>query len=761
MPAAATYTFAATCPKGVEALLARELREMGIAGVTERSAVVTFTGPLGMGYRACLWSRLASRVLLQLTEFPASTAEALYDGTIAVAWEEHISPDGTIAVDAVGSTKGLTHSGFAARKVKDAVVDRLRERFDRRPSVDLTAPDVRLNLRLHKERATLSLDLAGAPLHERGYRTPGEQVAAPLKENLAAAVLVRAGWPEVAAAGGALMDPMCGSGTLLIEGALMAGDRAPGLLRSTWGFEHWLGHDAEAWDDLLAEADDRAEAGLERLPLIAGSDSDASAIELARACAKRAGLAGLITLEVADVASLTRPADAAKGLLVTNPPYGVRLGERATLGDLYATLGRRLAAAFEGWRAAVLTPDAELARATGLRSSARHRLYNGAIETGLFVFEITPGSVRAEVRRTPDAPSGAGAGDGDGGSPRAVGTTAMPRSAGAEMVANRLRKNLKHLSKWARREGVTCFRVYDADLPEYAAAVDLYEEAGCGRRFAHVQEYAAPASVDPDKAALRLDEIVEVIPEVLGVAPGDVVVKVRRRQRGDAQYERQAATGEFIEVAEGGLRFLVNLRDYLDTGIFLDHRPVRALVRDLASGRRVCNLFAYTGSVSVYAAAGGATETVTVDMSSTYLGWAKRQMALNGFPESRRHRFERADVLAWLGAEGERIAAGTREPYGLVFVDPPTFSTSKKMGERTFDVQRDHVALLRASAALLADDGELVFSNNNRRFVLDADALPELDIEDVTAATIPPDFARTPRIHACFRIRLTKENAPE
>jgi 23S rRNA (guanine2445-N2)-methyltransferase / 23S rRNA (guanine2069-N7)-methyltransferase len=747
----ATGRYVATCPKGVEVLLGRELRELGAADVCERPAAVTFTGPLEVAYRACLWSRLASRVLLVLAEFPAATAEELYDGTIAVPWEEHISPDGTIAVDAVGSTKGLTHSGFAARKVKDAVVDRLRERFDRRPSVDLDAPDVRLNLRLHKERASLSLDLAGAPLHERGYRTPGEQVAAPLKENLAAAVLVRAGWSEVAASGGALIDPMCGSGTLLIEGAFVAADRAPGLLRTVWGFKQWLGHDASAWDALLAEADERAEVGLDRLPLITGSDIDASAIELARACARRAGLAGRITLKVADVASLVRPADAATGLVVTNPPYGVRLGERATLGDLYAMLGSRLATSFTGWRAAVLTPDAELARATGLRSSARHTLYNGAIETGLFVFEVGSGSVRAEVRRAPDAAA-------EGGvvasaASHASGATAMLRSPGAEMVANRLRKNLKHLSKWARREGVTCFRVYDADLPEYAAAVDLYEEAGTGRRFAHVGEYAPPASIDPDKAESRLVEIVEAIPEMLGIAPDDVVVKVRRRQRGDAQYERQAATGEFVEIAEGGLRFLVNLRDYLDTGIFLDHRPVRALVRELAAGRRFCNLFAYSGAVSVYAAAGGARETVTVDMSSTYLGWAKRQMALNGFAEGRSHRFERADVLAWLTAERARIASGASEPYGLVFLDPPTFSTSKKMGERTFDVQRDHVELLRSAAALLADDGEMVFSNNYRRFVLDIDALPELDIHDVTPKTIPPDFARSPRIHVCFRIR--------
>ena len=727
-----TLRYAATCPKGVENLLARELGALGAAEVRETRAAVTFSGPLETAYRACLWSRLASRVLLTLAEFPAATADELYAGMSTVAWEEHVPAEGTLAIDVNGTTTGLTHTRFAAQKAKDAVVDRIREHSGTRPSVDFERPDVRLNIRLHKERAIVSLDLSGEPLHQRGYRTPGEQAEAPLKENLAAAVLVRALWPETAAAGGALVDPMCGSGTLLIEGALMAADTAPGLLRDHWGFSGWLGHDEDVWHVLLDDADARAEAGRERLPVIAGSDRDPAAIEIARTCAKRAGFGGVIALQAGEIAGLVAPEGATPGLVVTNPPYGVRLGEAEALSPLYAELGERLLAEFGGWQAAVLTNDEILSRATGLRSHAAHTLYNGALETKLYRFEVSAGQVRAEVRQAPAA-----------------------RSQGAEMFANRLRKNARHLAKWARREGVTCYRIYDADLPEYAVAVDLYQGAGPdeGRRLAHVAEYAPPATVDAEAARTRLAEAVEAVADVLDIEPADVALKVRQRQRGSAQYERQAERGEWVEVAEGGLRFLVNLHDYLDTGIFLDHRPVRAMVRDLAAGTRVCNLFAYTGAASVYAHAGGARYVATVDLSATYLDWAKRNMELNGYGEAPTNRIFRSDVLRWLSDERRRIEEGRARRYGLVFCDPPTFSRSKSMGERTFDVQRDHVGIIQDAVALLEPGGTLVFSTNLRTFSLDADALAGLAIEDVSAATIPPDFARNPRIHRCFVIR--------
>jgi len=314
-----------------------------------------------------------------------------------------------------------------------------------------------------------------------------------------------------------------------------------------------------------------------------------------------------------------------------------------------------------------------------------------------------------------------------------------PTLPATEMFVNRLRKNLRHLGKWARREGVTCYRAYDADLPEYALAVDLYEG------WAHVQEYAAPATVEPARAQARLADAIAVIPDALGIPADRVVLKVRRRQRGLAQYGRQADTRQFREVHEGGLRFLVNLTDYLDTGLFLDHRPTRALIRSMIRGGRFLNLFAYTGTASVYAAAGGAASTTTVDMSSVYLDWARRNMTLNGFAEGRTHRFVRADCLAWL-------AAPHAEPYHVIFLDPPTFSNSKRMAERTFEVQRDHVSLISAAARLLTRDGVLLFANNFRHFRMQPAALSGLAAEDISRVTIPLDFERNPRIHTCWKI---------
>jgi len=741
--------FVATCPRGVEWLLAEELRALGVPAVRESRAAAMFGGPLAAGYRACLWSRLASRVLLVLAEFPAATADELYDGVATIPWESHLSAECTMAVDAKGTTRGITHTGFAARKVKDAVVDRFREKTGSRPSVDLAAPDIRLNLRLHRDAATLSLDLSGDPLHRRGYRTPGEQVEAPLKENLAAAVLMRAGWPEIASEGGALVDPMCGSGTLLIEGALIATDRAPGLLRARWGFDDWLGHDAAAWEALVDEADARAEAGDPALPDVVGWDADPRAVELARRCIRRVGFGDRIPVDVRALEQLTQPPGAVNGLVVVNPPFGQRLGASDGLAKLYSTLGTRLLTAFQGWRAAVFTSEADLARATGLRSVSAHALYNGAIPAKVYVFEVSADAARKPVERSDDV-------ERERNTPAPAAGSGVKPYPGVQEFANRLRKNARRIGTWARRQGITCYRVYDADLPDYAMAIDLYQGAGQheGRRFAHVQEYAPPRSIEPDLAERRLQAAVSAVRDLMRIPSEDVAVKVRRRQRGTSQYERQDSRGEFIQVEEGGLRFLVNLHDYLDTGLFLDHRITRQRLREMAEGAKFLNLFAYTGTASVYVACGGARATTTVDMSATYLDWARRNMALNGIAEDTVHRFVRADALGWIAEERERVTAG-EVVYDLVFLDPPTFSNSKRMGGRTFDVQRDHAELIRETVGLLADEGTLVFSTNLRRFELDAQALADLQVKDITAQTVPKDFERTPRVHSCYLVRRT------
>ncbi len=712
--------FFATAPRGMNQLLGDELRALGAERINVIEAGVWFQGPLETAYRACLWSRIANRVLLPLTTVPAPDAETLYEGVKAIRWERHMRSSGTLAVDCTASDSPISHSRFAALKVKDAVVDRFREQFGERPDVDTDHPDIRINVHLRGPRAQVSLDLAGMGLHRRGYRAEGAM--APLKENLAAAILRLAGWPEIAARGGALVDPMCGSGTLLIEAALMAADIAPGLDRDYFGFLGWRGHDATLWARLLEEARTRREEGLNHLPPIRGFDEAPEALEAARENVLMARLEGRIELIHKSLEDQPSPADLPPGLVATNPPYGERLGESSTLRPLYAALGAQLRP-LAGWRAVVFTGNPELAGYLALRPVQSAVLYNGSIECRLFTYDL--------AARAPGESPWASARPGDG--------------AGGEMLANRLRKNLKNLGRWARREGIDCFRLYDADLPEYAFAVDLYHDPQ-GQRFVHVQEYEAPKSIDPDKVLRRQQEALAVMPKVLEVPAERLFFKTRRRQKGRAQYEKLAAQGHFHEVREAKARLLVNFEDYLDTGLFLDHRITRGMLGQLAAGRRFLNLFAYTGSATVHAALGGASATTTVDMSNTYLEWARRNLALNGFG-GEEHEFIRADCMEWL----EREAARRTRRYGLIFLDPPTFSSSKKMAE-TFDVQRDHVTLISRAAALLEEDGVLIFSNNFRRFKLDTEQLAFLSVEDVTRLTIPEDFKRRPDIHRCWRI---------
>lgn len=397
MPREPAHTFFATTAKGLEALLADELRALGATDVAPQRAGVGFRGPLEMGYRACLWSRVASRVLLPLASFPADTPAALYAGVRTIRWSEHVSPRDTIAVDCAVSHSQITHSHFAALKTKDAIVDQLREQMGARPSVAVKQPHVRVNVYLHEDRATVSVDLSGESLHRRSYRQAGG--VAPLKENLAAAVLLLANWPRLARQRVPLLDPMCGSGTLCIEAALIAADIAPGRARSYFGFLGWRGHNAAIWKQLRDEADAREIRDPERLPLIRGYDADAAAVRNALANVERAGLRGRVHIEkraLADCAPIVVPvAGDVRGLVVTNPPYGERLGDRATLADLYPQLGDTLRRRFPGWTAYVLTGNLSLGRSLGLRPSRRHILYNGAIECRLLVLPISPMPVQS------------------------------------------------------------------------------------------------------------------------------------------------------------------------------------------------------------------------------------------------------------------------------------------------------------------------------------------------------------------------------
>lgn len=745
--------FFATCPQGFEHILADELKRLRAQSVRPLKGGVAFFGTKVEGYRACLWSRIASRVLRVMGRVEAYSAEALYEGVKALPWATVVGDGATIAVTARGTNDALRNTQFAGLKVKDAVCDRLREARGKRPDVQPQRPDVPIWVSIHGKKATVSIDYAGESLHRRGYRVPGENVEAPLKEALAAGMLVWGGWDRVAApalrrakaerAGAdglveapVFVDPACGSGTLVLEAAMMAADRAPGLSRDYWGFEGCADFDADGFDDLLADADERFERGLEDAPQLFGFDIDSQAVGIARGNARRLGLSKLVTFGCADCADLPVSLHQngiefdQRGFIAINPPYGMRLLAHG-LDGFYEHLSRGLRELSDSWSMTVITPDDDFDGSVGFEAQRILSVYNGAIEATLRSYRLGHSSIIEVPLVTLE------------GAEVKVAVT----SDHALQFAARLRKMAKARRKWARKNKVHAYRIYDADLPDYAVAVDVFEEQGSGDTNLLITEYQAPKEIDPAKATRRFKDACTVAPVLLGVPEERLFTRVRRQAKGGSQYRRKEHISHRVIVEEAGHPFELDLSGYLDTGLFLDHRITRSMVGEMAADKRFLNLFAYTGTATVYAAVGGAASTTTVDMSQTYLDWAKRNMKNAGFT-GRQHQFVRANVLSWI----EQAAEEESGCYNLVFLDPPTFSNSKTMGERTWDIQRDHAELLRLVRRLLAPGGIIVFSGNLRSFKLDEVKVRAcgLGIEDVTAKTIPEDFSRNPRIHFCY-----------
>ncbi len=736
-----TLQFFATTPKALEGILTDELRSLGITEFKATTAGVAFSSDLEMAYRVCLWSRVANRVLLVLSAFEVRSQDDLYRAVQEINWFEHFGAEDTFAVSfSSKNSTVINNSHFGALKVKDAIVDQMRAKFGVRPSINTERPNLRINVHLNGEKAELSLDLSGESLHRRGYRDVS--IEAPMKENLAAAMLLRCGWTKMVAEGKSLLDPMCGSGTLLLEGAMIAADVAPALGRDYFGFLGWKKHDAECWQNLRRDAEWRKIVGMKKLPMIVGFDKNKNTVNTALAHVANAGFQGKIHIERRDICDAKPPESWEKGLVICNPPYGERLGDEAETALLYEQFGQTLKTNFVGWQAALIISNPELGFRLGIRSHKPITLFNGALECRLLRLTIEEKAFFIPKERTVEQ--------------RIEHVTEVTAKMNevteseyktpvepAPMFANRLQKNLKKLSKWAKQNNVFAYRVYDADLPEYAVAVDIYH---CDdKTWVNVQEYEPPKSVDQHKADVRLAGLLAEIPSVLNVSKEQVLLKIRRKQRNTDQYEKQAESGIFHEINEGRCRLLVNFEDYLDTGIFLDHRPIRLQIQKEAKGKRFLNLFAYTGSATVHAAVGGATITTTIDMSNTYLQWAKNNLALNS--TTGRHEFIQADCVEWLEKEAKNAA----RQYDLIFLDPPTFSNSKRM-ENVFDVQLDYIQLIQNSAKLLTKDGVLYFSTNFRKFKFDASLFEGLSITDITAQTIPEDFVRDMKIHYCWKI---------
>ncbi len=737
--------FFATCSKGVEDLVQKELEQLEVFDTKIHTGGVAFSGDIENAYKACLWSRVASRILLQLKEFSISSDDDLYSEIISIDWSAHFSEDNTLAIDCFSSHSIVNNSHFATLRIKDAIVDQFMQNTEQRPSIDRDNPDIRINVYLSDKQCLLYLDLSGEALHKRGYRQSSG--SAPLRETLAASMLYRAKWQTFYEDGLPFYDPMCGSGTLLIEAAMMAANIAPGLLREAdglhhWGFQHWrvFAQDAQqqlSWQSILQDAEDKKQAGLKNVPVITGSDNSEQLVGIARLNIKAAGLDSVARVFLRDASKDITPYTDKQGLIITNPPYGKRIGQVQMLRTLYHRFGLQLKANFNGWTAVIITSEQELAQSIGLRAFRKNTLFNGALKATLYQYRID------SLRPKPAGHTSEAGDEGDIDVPQSSITpsSAPQASEHALMFANRLKKNYKHLKKWARKNDVSCYRVYDADIPQYAVAIDKYEN------WVHVQEYQAPKTVDKNKAFLRINDVIDVVADILETKQQYVVLKVRKKQEGSTQYQKQDKKEYTTTVTENGLKFIVNMYDYIDTGLFLDHRYTRQLVKKLANKRSFLNLFAYTGSVTVYAAAGGAANTTTVDMSNTYLNWAQENMSINGYTDNvyteKQHKFVREDCLKWI-----QQAIDENKKYQLIFIDPPTFSNSKKM-DTSLDINRDHVALLSGCLALLEEDGQIIFSTNAKSFKLDESLKEDCFIKEITSMTTTEDFRRKP-LHRCW-----------
>lgn len=852
------HEFYASCPEDFEAALADELRGMGLRQVRPLKGRVAFAGSPADAERACLWSRLASRIFVVLGRFTCADAEDLYEATRSIAWERILRAGATIAVTARGTNDELRNSHFAALRVKDALCDRMLEVEGRRPNVDTDDPDARISLTLRGNRASIQLDLSGDPLFKRlpreATRTHAVHV---LRPDYAALACAQGNWQEICSAaltntkdamgdedtaapadgsvtadGSALagstaerpaptlpvlIDACCAGGGVVLEAASILADRAPGLERRNWGFQSWSEHDAAAWRELLNEADRRAELAKGRVARIVATDPSGDAVACARRILKAAGLADRVIFAQPDLDKISRklmmPACCGgepRGFVFLDTTE-TAISKMSRVLDLATSLHAGACGAdpvrvmLSTMPTVALTRDDLLIRTLGEPARSLRVMPNNE-EAEFFIFSAANGAISAgegNVAAEDSMPAEDAVESSVAPSPA---TTLIDLGDGkpcpvlipeSEQFARRLRKVAKLRRKWAQREGVTCYRVYDADLPDYSAAIDLYEgSATTPERWLVIAEYAAPREVDPALAEARLLDILTLAPRILQVDPDNVFAKARIRSRGGSQYGKQAGgtspsgqhgkggkprggrggsasnrpsqgagsgtpsdirTRRLPLIEEGGLTFAVNFNDYLDTGIFLDHRITRGLVREHARGKRFfLNLFAYTGTATCYAADAGVEETVTVDLSNTYLDWAERNMEQNGFvgPD---HHYVRADVMSWI-----RDMRQTRNRWDLIFCDPPTFSNSSKMGRRTWDVQRDHVELLVGLSRLLSREGEAIFSCNLRTFRPDIEELARAGVvlTDITDETIPEDFARNKKIHHCYLVkRYTSEEA--
>ncbi|MCX7554174.1 bifunctional 23S rRNA (guanine(2069)-N(7))-methyltransferase RlmK/23S rRNA (guanine(2445)-N(2))-methyltransferase RlmL [Marinicella sp. S1101] len=697
-----------SCPKHIELLLKDELIQLGTEEVSEGLAGVHATASTATWLNVVMWSRLANRVYLKLASAQCANKKDLYAAIAAIQWSPLCNEiPKTLSIKFNGTNKELNNSHFSSQVTKDAICDQLNEAYGFRPKVVSSDGHLSVYARLKYKQLDIYQDITGQSLHQRGYR--GVNTLAPLKENLAAAILIRAGWPDLANQNHNLIDPMCGSGTLLTEGWQMACDIAPNARIKSHALFTWHGFNAQLWTKMLMAAEQRAEAGQASFKgQIIGVDHHKDSISQANKNLANLPHTKRISFQYQTLDKFRIPPR--NNLIVCNPPYGVRLQKNYL--SSWVQLRDWLSAKVNDAKAAVLTPDEAKGWLLGYRATQSYALLNGAIPIQLRLFEVSNDNKLT-------LPEGQ--------------LFALP--AAAQMLANRLKKNKNQLQNWLDKNAIEAYRLYDADIPEYAVAIDCYQN------HIHIQEYQAPKTIDEKKAALHLNHVMLAVQSVLQPKIEKIHLKTRQKQKDKQQYNKLNEQEDRFVVNEQGRKYLIDLEQYLDTGLFLDHRWLRNHVQKISKNNKVLNLFSYTGAISVAAAHGGAHSVVSVDTSKTYLKWAEENFALNGLRQQQ-HRFVRSDVMDFL--------ARCSEQFDVIVTDPPTFSNSHSRDE-DWSVQKDHAKMIRAAMKLLNKDGVLFFSNNFRKFSLGVDLKQEYNIKNITETSFDPDFIGS-KIHHCYQM---------
>ncbi len=726
----------AACAFGLEAVAKRELLALGYDNAhIVQPGRIQFHGEWNDVCKTNLWLRTADRVLLQIQQFEAADFDALFETVRAHDWSPWLSAEATFPVTGRSRLSRLTSVPAIQRSVKRAIVESLK-REHAVNDLPETGPICKVDVALLNDVATLTIDTTGDSLHKRGYRQLSGP--APIKETLAAALVDLSVWNP----GRMLVDPFCGTGTIPIEAALIGLNMAPGLNRQ-FASSRWPQISPRLWTDAREEARSQIHPDV---PLqISGTDIDGAALEMARYHARTAGVEHQIHFQQKPFAELRskRPF----GVIVTNPPYGERMDNQRELLPLYESFPAVLQRLPE-WSFFFITNMPRFEQILQKTANRRRKLFNGRIECTYYQY-LGPRPPRSNLRHPDDGEPRLAASDSTGiGHPTVRNglDAAVPPVFGglqdkdlqqAELFRNRLVKRARHLRRWPTRRGITCFRVYERDIPEIPLVVDRYED------HLHISEYQRPHDRDVARHAQWLELMKKTASAALQVPIQRTHLKSRERDQ--QQYEKVDQRRKRITVQEGGLKFLVNLTDYVDTGLFLDHRQTRALVRQEAQGRRFLNLFAYTGSFTVYAAAGGAVSTTTVDLSKNYLGWAEANLKANQL-NGPQHQFVADDTMDFLKA------AATGQPqFDLCVVDPPTYSNSKRTRD-DWDVQARHVELLNQIAEVMSPGGVVYFSTNFRRFKFDEKSLRGFQsIREISQQTVPEDF-RNQRIHRCWRL---------